>query len=70
MSFKTFFWIEDSKDGASYIFWKNIMKQLCPEVEVESKKNNRLSAWDKMRNIYDKTSLKEQFSKAGLEVSL
>ncbi|MDE7478293.1 MAG: hypothetical protein K2M91_10145 [Lachnospiraceae bacterium] len=40
MSFKTFFWIEDRKGGASYTFWENFMKYLCPEVIVESKKNN------------------------------
>lgn len=37
---KTFLWIEDRKDKASYIFWTNFMHQLCPEVVVESKKNN------------------------------
>ena len=37
---KTFLWIEDRKGKASYIFWENFMKQLCPEVIVESKKNN------------------------------
>ena len=37
---KTFLWIEDRKGKASYIFWENLMKQLCPDVIVESKKNN------------------------------
>lgn len=37
---KTFLWIEDRKGKASYQFWKNLMKQLCPDVMVESKRNN------------------------------
>ncbi len=37
---KTYLWIEDRKDKSSYIFWKTLMEQLCPEVFVESKKNN------------------------------
>lgn len=37
---KIFLWIEDRKGKASYTFWENFMKQLCPEVIVESKKNN------------------------------
>lgn len=37
---KTFLWIEDRKDKSSYIFWHTLMKQLYPEVVVESKKNN------------------------------
>lgn len=37
---KTFLWIEDRKGKASYTFWENLMKQLCPGVIVESKKNN------------------------------
>ena len=37
---KTFLWIEDRKGKASYTFWENFMKQLCPDVIVESKKNN------------------------------
>ena len=40
MSVKTYLWIEDRKDKASYTFWKNMMAKLCPEVIVESKKNN------------------------------
>ena len=37
---KTFLWIEDRKGKASYTFWENFMKQLYPDVIVESKKNN------------------------------
>lgn len=37
---KTFLWIEDRKGKASYIFWTCVMKQLYPDVVVESKKNN------------------------------
>lgn len=37
---KTFLWIEDRKGKASYIFWNTFLKQLCPDIEVESKKNN------------------------------
>ena len=37
---KTFLWIEDRKGKASYTFWENLMKQLRPDVIVESKKNN------------------------------
>ncbi|MDY3017451.1 MAG: hypothetical protein SOR79_09930 [Blautia sp.] len=33
-------WIEDRKEKASYTFWENFMRQLCPDVIVESKKNN------------------------------
>lgn len=33
-------WIEDRKGKASYTFWENLMKQLCPDVMVQSKKNN------------------------------
>lgn len=40
MSSKTFLWIEDRKDKASYTFWDTLLKQLCPDVQVESKKNN------------------------------
>lgn len=40
MSSKTFLWIEDRKGKASYIFWNSLLKQLCPGVEVVSKKNN------------------------------
>lgn len=37
---KTYLWIEDRKDKSSYIFWQIFMGQLCPEIVVESKKNN------------------------------
>ena len=37
---KTYLWIEDRKGKSGYIFWKTLMEQLCPEVAVESKKNN------------------------------
>ena len=37
---RTFLWIEDHKGKASYTFWENFMRQLCPKVIVESKKNN------------------------------
>lgn len=37
---KIFLWIEDRKGKASYIFWNTFLKQLCPDIEVESKKNN------------------------------
>lgn len=37
---KTYLWIEDRKNKSSYIFWQTFMGQLCPEIVVESKKNN------------------------------
>ncbi len=40
MSSKTYLWIEDRKGKAGYIFWETMMRQLCPSVIVESKKNN------------------------------
>jgi hypothetical protein len=40
MEHKMHLWIEDRKGKSSYIFWKTFMNQLCPEVLVESKKNN------------------------------
>ena len=40
MSSKTFLWIEDRKGKASYIFWSNFLKQMCPNIMVESKKNS------------------------------
>ena len=40
MSIMTYLWIEDRKDKASYLFWKTFMQQMCPDVVVESKKNN------------------------------
>lgn len=41
MSSKTYLWIEDRKGKASYIFWKTFMHEICPDVIVESKMNNR-----------------------------
>ena len=40
MPSKTFLWIEDRKGKASYIFWNALLEQLCPDVELISKKNN------------------------------
>ena len=40
MKSKTYLWLEDRKGKSSYIFWKTFMGQLCPEIVVESKKNN------------------------------
>ena len=40
MSIKTYLWIEDRKGKAGYLFWKTFMQQMCPDVVVESKKNN------------------------------
>lgn len=40
MESKTYLWIEDRKGKSSYVFWKTFMGQLCPEIVVESKKNN------------------------------
>ena len=37
---KTYLWIEDRKGKSSYIFWQTFMEQLCPEIVVESKRNN------------------------------
>lgn len=37
---KTFLWIEDRKGKSAYIFWQTFMEQICPDVVVESKKNN------------------------------
>lgn len=37
---KTFLWIEDRKEKASYIFWNGLLNQLCPDMVVESKENN------------------------------
>ena len=40
MKSKTYLWLEDRKDKSGYIFWQTFMKQLSPEIVVESKKNN------------------------------
>ena len=37
---KTYLWIEDRKDKSGYIFWQTFIGQLCPEIVLESKKNN------------------------------
>lgn len=36
----TYLWIEDRKGKSSYIFWQTLMGEICPEIVVESKKNN------------------------------
>ena len=41
MSVKTYLWIEDRIGIASYKFWTTFMHEICPEVIVESKMNNR-----------------------------
>ena len=41
MTVKTYLWIEDSEGKASYKFWTTFMHEVCPEVIVESKTNNR-----------------------------
>lgn len=41
MSAKTYLWIEDRIGKASYIFWKIFMREICPDVIVQSKTNNR-----------------------------
>ena len=41
MSAKTYLWIEDRIGKASYKFWTTLMHEICPEVIVESKMNNR-----------------------------
>ena len=41
MSVKTYLWIEDRIGKASYRFWTTFMHEICPEVIVESKMNNR-----------------------------
>lgn len=38
---KTYLWIEDREEKASYQFWTTFMHEICPEVIVESKTNNR-----------------------------
>lgn len=40
MPSKTYLWIEDRKGKAGFLFWKTLMWELCPDVIVESKKNN------------------------------
>lgn len=40
MKSKIYLWLEDREGKSSYIFWQVFMEQLCPEIIVESKKNN------------------------------
>lgn len=37
---KTYIWIEDKKGKSSYTFWDNMLKQLYPDICLESKNNN------------------------------
>lgn len=37
---KTFLWIEDRKGKSGYLFWSSFLKELFPDMVVESKKNN------------------------------
>ena len=37
---KTYLWLEDRQGKAGDTFWKILMQQICPDVIVESKKNN------------------------------
>lgn len=41
MAAKTYLWIEDRIGKASYKFWSTLMREIAPEVIVESKMNNR-----------------------------
>ena len=41
MAAKTYLWIEDRVGKASYRFWSTLMREISPEVIVESKMNNR-----------------------------
>lgn len=41
MSKKTYLWIEDRIGKSSYTFWTTFMQEVCPDVIVESKMNNR-----------------------------
>lgn len=41
MSKKTYLWIEDRIGKSSYTFWTTFMHEICPDVIVESKMNNR-----------------------------
>lgn len=53
MAVKTFLWIEDRKGKASYQFWAHLLQQLCPEVCLESKKNNS-ELVKAVKNLQDK----------------
>ncbi len=37
---KTYLWIEDRAGKSSHMFWTTLMNEICPDVIVESKKNN------------------------------
>ena len=41
MSAKIYLWIEDRPGKASYKFWTTFVHEICPEVIVEGKRNNR-----------------------------
>lgn len=41
MKVRTYLWIEDRIEKSSYKFWTTLMHELCPEIIVESKMNNR-----------------------------
>ncbi len=40
ISKKTYLWIEDREGKSGHTFWKVFMREVCPDVIVESKKNN------------------------------
>lgn len=40
MSMRTYLWIEDRIGKSSHMFWTIFMQEVCPDVIVESKKNN------------------------------
>lgn len=40
MAGKTYLWIEDRKGKSGYMFWQALVHEACPDVIVESKKNN------------------------------
>lgn len=40
MGAKIYLWLEDREGKAGYTFWQTLMKQLCPQIVVESKENN------------------------------
>lgn len=55
MSGKTFLWIEDKKGKSGYLFWNCLLRQLCPDVVVESKKNNS-ELLKAVRNLEDRNN--------------
>lgn len=40
MSSKTYLWIEDREGKAGFIFWNILLKYVCPDIMLESKKNS------------------------------